>query len=95
MTVRAAAFPSPVSAPLRLWPVLALLAAGAAQAAAPAVDGAVVLSMRGDDFELYSGQDFSIGFHAADRDTVDLYIEESLTFHVHSAEAAVALRSPD
>ena len=40
MTVRAAAFPSPVSAPLRLWPVLALLAAGAAQAAAPAVDGA-------------------------------------------------------
>lgn len=62
---------------------------------APAVDGAVVLSMRGDDFELYSGQDFSIGFHAADRDTVDLYIEESLTFHVHSAEAAVALRYPD
>lgn len=62
---------------------------------APAVNGAVVLSMRGDDFELYSGQDFSIGFHAADPETVDLYIEESLTFHVHSAEAAVALRYPD
>lgn len=59
---------------------------------APAVDGAVVLSLRGDDFELYSGQDFAIGFEAADRDTVDLYIEESLTFHVHSPEAAVPLR---
>ncbi len=59
---------------------------------APAVNGAVVLSMRGDDFELYSGQDFSIGFKSADAETVSLYIEESLTFHVHSAEAAVALR---
>lgn len=61
---------------------------------APAVDGAVVVSMRGDDFELYSGQDFSIGFDSADADTVDLYIEESLTFHVHASEAAVALRYP-
>lgn len=61
---------------------------------APAVDGAVVLSMRGDDFELYSGEDFSIGFESADRETVDLFIEESLTFHVHAAEAAVALRYP-
>lgn len=61
---------------------------------APAVNGAVVMSMRGDDFELYSGQDFSIGFTRADSDTVELYIEESLTFHVHSAEAAVALTYP-
>jgi uncharacterized linocin/CFP29 family protein len=61
---------------------------------APAVDGAVVLSMRGEDFELYCGQDFSIGFESADADTVNLYIEESLTFHSHSPEAAVALRYP-
>ncbi|MCZ7628159.1 MAG: family 1 encapsulin nanocompartment shell protein [Microthrixaceae bacterium] len=59
---------------------------------APAVSGAVVLSMRGDDFELYCGQDYSIGFSHADAETVELYIEESLTFHVHSAEAAVALK---
>ncbi|MCO5978552.1 c-type cytochrome [Ideonella oryzae] len=39
MTARAA-FPFTVSATLRLWPVLALLAAGSGQAAAPAVDGA-------------------------------------------------------
>lgn len=61
---------------------------------APAVNGAVVLSMRGDDFELYCGQDFSIGFSNATAETVDLYIEETLTFHVHAAEAAVALQYP-
>ncbi|MFV0317985.1 MAG: family 1 encapsulin nanocompartment shell protein [Microthrixaceae bacterium] len=59
---------------------------------APAVSGAVVMSMRGSDFELYCGQDFSIGFSGADDDTVNLYIEESLTFHVHAPEAAVALQ---
>lgn len=59
---------------------------------APAVRGAVVLSMRGDDFEMYCGQDFSIGFTSATSDTVDLYLEESLTFHVHAPEAAVALK---
>ena len=58
---------------------------------APAVNGAVVLSMRGQDFELYCGQDFSIGFESADSDSVELYIEESLTFHAHAPEAAVAL----
>jgi uncharacterized linocin/CFP29 family protein len=58
---------------------------------APAVSGAVVLSMRGEDFELYCGEDFSIGYGSADADQVNLYIEESLTFHVHSPEAAVAL----
>jgi uncharacterized linocin/CFP29 family protein len=58
---------------------------------APAVGGAVVMSMRGEDFGLYCGEDFSIGFESADSDQVNLYIEESLTFHVHSPEAAVAL----
>ena len=58
---------------------------------APAVSGAVVLSMRGEDFELYCGEDFSIGFDSADVEQVNLHIEESLTFHVHSPEAAVAL----
>jgi uncharacterized linocin/CFP29 family protein len=61
---------------------------------APAVDGAVVVSMRGGDFELSCGQDLSIGYDRADADTVSLYLEESLAFHAHSPEAAVPLRYP-
>lgn len=59
---------------------------------APAVDGAIVLSLRGDDFELSCGQDVSIGFDHADDTEVHLYLEESFAFHAHSPEAAVALR---
>ena len=59
---------------------------------APAVDGALVLSMRGDDFELSCGQDISIGYQDHDASSVTLYLEESLTFHAHSPEAAIALR---
>ncbi len=58
---------------------------------APAVDGAVVASLRGGDFELIVGRDLSIGYHDHTADTVELYLEESLTFRVHSAEAAVPL----
>jgi uncharacterized linocin/CFP29 family protein len=61
---------------------------------APSVDGAVVLSQRGNDFELSCGQDFSIGFAQVEREAVELYLEESITFHAHSPEAAVALRYP-
>jgi uncharacterized linocin/CFP29 family protein len=67
---------------------------GGAVVYAPAVEGAVVLSQRGDDFELFCGQDLSIGFDRADADTVSLYLEESLAFHAHTPEAAVALRYP-
>ncbi|MGO9028964.1 MAG: family 1 encapsulin nanocompartment shell protein [Acidimicrobiales bacterium] len=58
---------------------------------APAVDGAVVVSQRGGDFELTLGEDFSIGYLAHDATAVQLYLEESLTFVIHSPEAAVAL----
>lgn len=58
---------------------------------APAVDGAVVLSMRGGDFELVVGQDFSIGYLDHGASAVRLYLQESFTFRVHSPEAAVAL----
>jgi uncharacterized linocin/CFP29 family protein len=67
---------------------------GGPVAYAPAVDGAIVLSLRGEDFELSCGQDLSIGYERADADAVWLYIEESLTFHAHSPEAAVRLRYP-
>jgi uncharacterized linocin/CFP29 family protein len=58
---------------------------------APAVDGAIVVSLRGDDFRLTCGQDFSIGYHDHDAESVRLYLEESLTFRALSPEAGIAL----
>jgi uncharacterized linocin/CFP29 family protein len=58
---------------------------------APAVDGAVVLSQRGGDFELTIGQDFSIGYRSSDATSVDLYLEESLSFRINTPGAAVHL----
>ena len=58
---------------------------------APAVDGAVVLSTRGGDFELTVGQDFSIGYLDHTASKVRLYLQESMTFRVLSPEAAVPL----
>jgi uncharacterized linocin/CFP29 family protein len=59
---------------------------------APGVEGGVVLSTRGGDFEFESGQDFSIGYLDHTSDVVRLYIEESFSFRVHEPDAAVALR---
>jgi uncharacterized linocin/CFP29 family protein len=58
---------------------------------APAVDGAVVASQRGGDFELTVGEDFSVGYRSHDGDTLDLYIEESLAFRINTPDAAVHL----
>jgi uncharacterized linocin/CFP29 family protein len=58
---------------------------------APAVDGAVVLSQRGGDFELTVGEDFSVGYRTSDASSVELYIEESLTFRINTPEASVHL----
>lgn len=58
---------------------------------APAIDGAVVLSLRGGDFELTVGRDLSIGYAGHDTTGVQFYIEESFTFRVLSGEAAVPL----
>jgi uncharacterized linocin/CFP29 family protein len=62
---------------------------------APGVDGAVVLSQRGGDFELTLGQDISIGYLDHSAETVRLYLQESFTFQVHADEAAVPLRYPE
>jgi uncharacterized linocin/CFP29 family protein len=59
---------------------------------APAADGAIVMSVRGGDFELSVGQDFSIGYLEHSAASVRLYLEESFTFRVLSPEAAVPLR---
>ena len=58
---------------------------------APAIEGGLVLSLRGGDFELTVGQDFSIGYLSHSATTVDLYVQESFTFRTLTTEAAVAL----
>ena len=60
---------------------------------APGLDGGILVSLRGGDFVLDSGQDLSIGYDSHDAVTVQLYLEESISFHVATPEAAVALRS--
>jgi uncharacterized linocin/CFP29 family protein len=47
--------------------------------------------MRGEDFELAVGEDFSIGYQDHDAETVRLYIEESFTFWLLSPQAAIPL----
>jgi uncharacterized linocin/CFP29 family protein len=59
---------------------------------APAVDGAVVLSTRGDDFTLTCGEDMALGYVSHGADAVELFLEESIGFRVLTPEAAVALR---
>ena len=58
---------------------------------APAVACAVVLSVRGGDFELTSGQDLAIGYVDHDATDVRLSLQESLTFRALTPEAAVAI----
>lgn len=59
---------------------------------APAVEGAIVVSLRGGDFELVVGQDVSIGYRSHTETTVSLYLEESMTFRAVGPEAGIALR---
>src|SRR5262249_48365722 len=58
---------------------------------APAVDGAIVLSVRGGDFELTVGRDLSIGYREHTAQKVVLYLTETMAFRVLTPEAAVAL----
>jgi uncharacterized linocin/CFP29 family protein len=58
---------------------------------APAIDGGVLLSVRGGDYELTVGQDLSIGYAAHDPQIVELYLTESFTFRVLEAAAAVRM----
>jgi uncharacterized linocin/CFP29 family protein len=60
---------------------------------APGLKGAVVLSLRGEDFRLECGQDLSVGYDHHDGESVSLYLEESINFRVLTPEAAVAIPS--
>ncbi len=59
---------------------------------APALSGGYVLSTRGGDFELRLGQDLSIGYSSHDKDSVELYFQQTLTFLTYTDEAVVVLR---
>ncbi|HXC28773.1 MAG TPA: family 1 encapsulin nanocompartment shell protein [Stellaceae bacterium] len=58
---------------------------------APGLDGSLVMSMRGDDFQLTVGEDFSVGYLGHDNEKVRLYIEETFTFWNLSPQAAIPL----
>jgi len=61
---------------------------------APAIHGAFVVTTRGGDFDLHLGQDVSIGYLSHSETAVKLYLQETLTFLLYTAEAAVALAPP-
>ncbi|KNX37448.1 family 1 encapsulin nanocompartment shell protein [Luteipulveratus halotolerans] len=61
---------------------------------APALDGALLVSQRGGDYELHLGQDLSIGYQSHDADMIELYLQESFTFLVNTPEAGVAITGP-
>ncbi len=58
---------------------------------APAIEGGLVLTTRGGDFELDIGQDISIGYLSHSQANVELYFQETFTFRVLTTEAAVVL----
>jgi uncharacterized linocin/CFP29 family protein len=61
---------------------------------APAIQGAFVVTTRGGDFDLHIGQDVSIGYLNHTDAAVRLYLQETFTFLLLTAEAAVALAPP-
>jgi uncharacterized linocin/CFP29 family protein len=58
---------------------------------APAIEGAVVLTTRGGDFDLHVGEDLSIGYLNHTDSAVRLYLQETFTFLLLTTEAAVSL----
>jgi uncharacterized linocin/CFP29 family protein len=58
----------------------------------PTVDGSVVVSMRGGDFEIHSGLDFAIRYLAHDREHVEFELLETVTFRNMGPDAAACIR---
>lgn len=61
----------------------------------PAIKGGVILTTRGGDFDLHIGQDMSIGYLSHSETSVKLYLQETFTFLMQTAEAAVVLAPPE
>ena len=53
-----------------------------------------MLTTRGGDFDLRIGQDVSIGYSSHTETAVRLYLQETFTFLMLTAEAAVAMTAP-
>ncbi len=51
----------------------------------------VLMPQNSDDFELFIGQDTTIGYEGVSDDKVELYLFESLSFRINAPEAAVVL----
>lgn len=58
----------------------------------PAIEGGLLVTLRGGDFDLWLGQDISIGYQSHTTDAVQLYFQETLTFRTQTAEASVVLK---
>lgn len=58
---------------------------------APALSGAIVVSMRGGDYTLTLGEDVRIGYLSHDAERVQLYAQETVTFRVNTDEASVVI----
>ena len=58
----------------------------------PVVDGGLLISQRGGDFELTLGQDIALGYESHENGSVRLFLTESFTFRIIEPAAAVVLR---
>jgi len=58
---------------------------------APAIEGGLLLTSRGGDFTLDLGQDISIGYLGHGKTSIELYLQETFSFRILTAEAAVSL----
>ena len=58
---------------------------------APAIEGGLLTTARGGDFELHMGQDVSIGYDSHNSANVSLYLQETFTFLPLTTEASVNL----
>ncbi|MGY4476748.1 family 1 encapsulin nanocompartment shell protein [Bradyrhizobium sp. USDA 3364] len=58
---------------------------------APAIEGGILLTTRGGDFQLSIGQDLSIGYLSHSATSVQLYFQETITFLMLTSEASVVL----
>lgn len=60
----------------------------------PALVGGFLVSVRGGDFELTVGQDFSVGYQRHDAKEIEFFLTESFTFRTLQPAAAVRLTRP-
>jgi uncharacterized linocin/CFP29 family protein len=68
-----------------------LLDGGKAIGSTAIKEGALVISLRGGDYEILGGADISLGFDKETAQGAELFFFETLSFRVNTPEAAVAL----